>query len=930
MSENSGMAESLDTDTELRADVRRLASMLGRVLAEQKGDDLLDQVERIRQLAKEAQQSDNRIEVFARMAEELRDVPMERVTDLVRAFTLYFQLANTAEQNQRARARNNRPEQEDWIPRAVARITDTLGTDELERIANKLDIRLVFTAHPTEASRRAVLGKLRRLFGVLSEDTEEGTVARRRQDRKLAEIIELLWQTDELRGTAPTPVDEARNLLYYLKSLYTDALPGTVALLAAELDASGVELDSATEPLKLFSWIGGDRDGNPFVTPEVTAEILRLQANEAIEVALEKLDYGSQVLSVSTKLVRADEDLAESIKADLRALPRFPRFVEELFKDEPFRLKIELMKGKLQNTRTRINEETPHIPGSDYACTNEIRDDLEIIIKALSRIGSGRVITGLAGDVRRTLGGIGLTLAAIDVREHSEKHHELLEKLFARLGGEDTPYSELSDDERTRVLARELASKRPLAGPGLANGTMDLDESDQRTYDTFAEIARAQAVYGNDVAETYIVSMTHGAHDILAAAVIAREAGLIEIPNGTTDGRATIGFVPLLEEVKELQIADEILDTLFSDPSYREIVRLRGNLQEVMLGYSDSNKDSGVLTSQWEIHQAQRRLRDVCAKHGIQLRLFHGRGGSVGRGGGPTYDSILSQPYGVLDGEMKFTEQGEVISDKFLHPELARENLELTVAAIMEASSLHKAARATHEVQVSRDKLMDFMSEAAFSRYRELVDHPDLPEYFVTTTPVEQLGMLNIGSRPSKRTTADKGLDGLRAIPWVFGWTHSRQIVPGWFGVGAGLRAAREAGYGEELKEMFAGWHFFRAVISNVEMTAKKTDLGIAQHYVRSLAPERLWHLFHLIRDEFAVTMEEIGLLTGNEELLSSNPVLKRTLEVRDQYLHPISYMQVNLLTRIRELGEEEADEELKRALLTTINGISAGMRNTG
>ncbi|WP_338401753.1 phosphoenolpyruvate carboxylase [Flaviflexus huanghaiensis] len=929
MTEDRQIQQHADSDAELRADVRRLASMLGRILAEQKGQDLLDQVERIRQLTKDARLSTNRVEVFDQMVDELRDLPMERVTDLVRAFTLYFQLANTAEQNQRARVRRNRPESEEWITRAVTRIGEVLGTDELNRIAEKLDVRLVFTAHPTEASRRALLGKLRRLFDVLSETTEEGTAARRRQDRKLEEIIELLWQTDELRRTAPTPVDEARNLLYYLKELYTEALPETVGVLAAELEAAGAQLPSGSEPLQLFSWIGGDRDGNPFVTPEVTAEILRMQANEAIDVALDKLTYASHVLSISTKLVEPDEQLQTSIQADLATLTRFPRFVQELFVDEPFRLKIELMKGKFLRTRTRINDGTPHVAGADYANSEDIRSDLAVLTDALERTGSGRAVSGLAGDIRRTLGGIGLTLASIDVREHSSKHHELLEQLYARLGENGTPYAEKSDEELTDLLSRELASKRPLAGAGIVNGTLGLTDSAQRTYDTFAEIARAQAIYGPDVAETYIVSMTHGAHDILAAAVIAREAGLVSIPNGTTSGHAMIGFVPLLEEVRELRIADEILETLFADPSYRAIVRMRGNLQEVMLGYSDSNKDSGVLTSQWEIHQAQRRLRDVAAKHGIKLRLFHGRGGSVGRGGGPTYDSILSQPNGVLDGEIKFTEQGEVISDKYLHPELARENMELTVAAVMEASSLHRAARASAEVQATRDELMDFMSEAAFRRYRELTDNPDLPEYFVTTTPVQQLGMLNIGSRPAKRTTADSGIDGLRAIPWVFGWTQSRQIVPGWFGVGTALRAAREAGYGDQLKEMFDSWHFFRAVISNVEMTAKKTDLGIAQHYVHSLAPQHLWPLFDLIRDEFAITIEELTALTGCDELVESNPVLKRTLEVRDQYLHPISYMQVSLLTRIREAGPE-ASEELKRALLTTINGISAGMRNTG
>ncbi|MEZ7897428.1 MAG: phosphoenolpyruvate carboxylase [Flaviflexus sp.] len=930
MSENIEQDVRADKDAALRADVRRLAGMLGQILAEQKGDDLLDQVERIRQLAKEAQQSDDRIPVFKKMEEELRDLPMERVTNLVRAFTLYFQLANTAEQNQRSRTRNSRPESEDWIPRAVSRITNSLGTEELDRIASTLDIRLVFTAHPTEASRRAVLTKLRRLFQVLSQDTEEGTAARRRQDRDLAEVIELLWQTDELRKTAPTPVDEARNLLYYLKSLYTDALPGTVALLNAELEAAGVDLSPSVEPLRLFSWIGGDRDGNPFVTPEVTAEILNMQANEAIDVALEKLDAGSQVLSISTNLVQADEELQKSIDADLEALPKFPSFVVDLFREEPFRLKIELMKGKYLNTRERINSGDAHVPGHDYANTQEVREDLALLIDALERIGSPLVATGLAGDLRRTLGGIGLTLAAIDVREHSAKHHQLLEQLYDRVGDGEISYGDMDNEQRTVQLGKELASKRPLAGPGLHNGTLGLTDSARNTYATFAEVAKAQKIYGTDIAQTYIVSMTHGAHDILAAAVIAREAGLIEMPNGTSEGRADIGFVPLLEEVHELQMAGEILERLFSDPSYREIVRMRGNVQEVMLGYSDSNKDSGVLTSQWEIHQAQRRLRDVCAKHDIDLRLFHGRGGSVGRGGGPTYESILSQPYGVLDGAIKFTEQGEVISDKYLHPELARENLELTVAAVLEGSSLHKVARSATEVQVHRDELMEEMSDAAFHRYRQLIDDPDLPEYFVTTTPVEQLGMLNIGSRPSKRTTADKGLDGLRAIPWVFGWTQSRQIVPGWFGVGSALRAAREAGHEDEVREMYKTWHFFRTVISNVEMTTKKTDMGIASHYVRSLAPERLWHLFDLIQEEFTITLEEIALLTGEKELLDSNPVLKRTLEVRDQYLHPISYMQVNLLTRIRELGEEEAGEDLKRALLTTINGIAAGMRNTG
>jgi phosphoenolpyruvate carboxylase len=887
--------ESGADNANLRNDVRRLADLLGQTLARQEGDELLALVESVRLGVREGQQD--------QILNQLTD---SQTISLVRAFSNFFNLANVAEQVDRSKVlAAEHKSGGSWLGKAVENIANARKTNpdfsdaDLKEWLENFSVRPVFTAHPTEAARRSVLSKMTTIAKLLEQPDSQI------KNERLAEAIDLLWQTDELRLGRPEPLDEAVNSIYYLDELLLETVPEVLAEFVNEVKKLGIDLSLSARPLRFGTWIGGDRDGNPNITAEVTKAAILLQNAHFTRTMFQHLDELRQALSISTKLAGVSKELEKSVAQDLEKLPEIEARYRRINVEEPYRLKATAIRHKLALTQARHVAGLPHFPGRDYQNTAELLQDFETMRSSLEANNGSLIANGLIDRIMRSINAFGLTHATMDIREHSETHHKVLNQLF---GGSD----------------EKLIDKHLLSDTN--TDTKSLDEQGSKCFKTFAAINELIDRYGNEVIESYIISMTKSSNDVMAAVLIAKNAGLISLKEDKSF--AKIGFVPLLETVAELRAAGEILDNLLSNKNYRKIVDLRGGVQEIMLGYSDSNKDAGITTSQWEIHKAQRKLRDIAIKHGVKLRLFHGRGGSVGRGGGPTYDALIALPWGSIDGQIKMTEQGEVISDKFGLPALAKENLELTLAAALEATVLNRKPRQPSKDLRNWDECMDLISENAFKAYRELVDQKDLPAYFYASTPVEQLGNMFLGSRPSRRPDAASGLESLRAIPWVFGWTQSRQIVPGWYGVGSGLKAAREAGKSDLLQSLLKEWHFFRTFISNVEMTLAKTDLEIAQRYVNALVDPSLHKIFEQIKKEFELTVKELLLMTNEKEILGNQPILARTLQIRDTYLAPIQLLQISLLKRVR--AQSEPDQLLARALLLTINGVAAGLRNTG
>jgi phosphoenolpyruvate carboxylase len=841
------------TDAALRRDVRLLGETLGRVLVEQGGPGLLAAEERIRELSRNAR-STGSARARDKLAESVAALPLDRQADVLRAFSLYFQLANLAEQHHRLRRRRQYEHERRTPPESLAEALATLDRAGVTRrrlavAAKRLSLELVLTAHPTEATRRTVLAAQLRLDGLLErlDDPALPRSARERVEASLAEEVTALWQTDEVRSQRPRVVDEIRHGLWFFEQSLLDVAPALVGDLRRSVPATG-------SPLRFGSWIGGDQDGNPNAGPRTIEEALTRARRLVLERYRAEVRELAARLGVADTLVGVSPELRRSIARDERAMPEYAARIGRTNEHEPYRRKLSLVWHRLGETIVRRSD--------GYPSPRELLADLELVDRSLRANRGGRLADGRLAALRRRVELFGFHLATLDVRLH----------------------------------AAEL--RRPTA----------------RTRRSFAATARAQSRHGERAVDTLIVSGTESARDVLAGLDLARAAG------------ARLSVVPLFETIDDLRKAPAIVEELLSDRDFRRLVEGRGRRLEVMVGYSDSGKDGGYLTAQWEIFQAQEALAALARRRRLELTVFHGRGGSAGRGGGPTHAAILAQPPGHPPGRLKLTEQGETISFKYGLPGLAYRNLEAALAATLLAA-FPEVTRA--QAPPGAHELMAELSAAAHSTYRALVwDDRSFAPFFRSFTPVDELSLLALGSRPSRRPGGDDLLASLRAIPWVFAWTQNRCLLPAWYGCGTALESI---GSPRELQRLYRAFPFFRSLVENLEMTLAKSSLEIAGGYLplvqADAEPDRL---FNAIAAEHERTVRAVLAIVGADALLARHPVLKRSIALRNPYVDPMNAIQVDLLRRYRGADDEAGRERVRRPLLRSIAGIAAALRNTG
>jgi phosphoenolpyruvate carboxylase len=912
----------------LALEVRLLGSLLGQVIAEQAGRDLLDLVERIRRAAIRLRRDDDATDRDA-LATELAGLDVERAEVVIRAFSLYFRLVNLAEERDRVRAARrrersgrDRPEQ-DSIVGTLADLRAGRAPGELDEVLGRLRISPVLTAHPTEARRRTLLLALRRVERILGrlDDRDLPTPEDRDLRRRLREEITLLWRTADLRIVAPTPLDEVRTALAFfdetlfgvvprLYRLADSALDGTAAGgEASDADSTGTRPPRVAAFLRWGSWIGGDRDGNPAVTAEVTEGALRIHADHVLrgyEAVTRRL---AQTVAASVEPDRVGRPLVTRLARDADLLPELDRQMRRRFPDEPYRQRFGFMAERLRRTRAFLTGQQAPLTGR-YESAAELDAELGEIQETLVAEGLGRIAWGEVQDLRWQLATFGFHLAGLEMRQHSAVH-------------------------RTTLAAMAANPASVAGGSSGAEATPGVTVAE--VVETLRASATIQARFGEAAMQRYIISFTAGPADVQAVFDLAAAAGIVG-----SDGRLALDIVPLFEDAATLDTAGEVLDAILSEPAYREHVRRRGDRQEVMLGYSDSNKESGYLAANWLIHRAQASLAAAARQHSVELTLFHGRGGAIGRGGGPANRAILGLAPGALDGRLKLTEQGEVIAENYADPGIAIRHLDRLTAAVVRASTAsHTAALETAEI--SGGPILDELAETSREVYRTLVlDDPGFIDFFRLVTPIDEIATLRLGSRPAARgrgggrsaAESPPRIADLRAIPWVFAWAQARIDLPGWFGLGSALEAfgrrRGDAGL-RELARLYRTWPFLASLIDNAELALARADIGVARQYAALAPGDDHAHRWATIEAEHRRTVAWLARLTGRTQLLEDEPELRRRIGLRDPYVDSLSAMQVMLLARLRACKPADPERDrLLRLVQLTVNGIAAGLQATG
>ncbi|QOY96035.1 phosphoenolpyruvate carboxylase [Massilia sp. UMI-21] len=928
---------ALDKDAPLKEDIRLLGRLLGDVLREQEGEAVFEVVETIRQTAVRFRRDADH-GAGQELTTLLHRLTRDQTISVVRAFSYFSHLANIAEdqhhiRRRRAHLMRGAAPRQGSVAHALCKLRDAgVPQDVVEDFFKEALISPVLTAHPTEVQRKSILDAEHDIARLLAERDLGLTPKEFRRNTQLLQArIATLWQTRMLRYSKLTVADEIDNALSYYRITFLREVPGLYADIEEEI-AERYQGEAGGRPpqagdaqyLQMGSWIGGDRDGNPNVNADTMRHALVRQSTTILDFYLDEVHALGAELSTST--------LMAEVTPEMQALADDSTDNSPHRSDEPYRRALIGIYARLAATtrelgvdhilRKEVGHAAPYLDAALFAA------DLEVIAASLRANHGATLVAPRLASLMRAARIFGFHLASLDMRQSSDVHERVLAELFARAGSEPD-YAALSEERKIALLLAELAQPRPLYSP--YEGYSDETNSELAILRAAREI---RLRYGSRAIRNYIISHTETVSDLLEVLLLQKETGLMRVSSGSSD----VMVIPLFETIPDLQRASAIMDEWMSIPLVSSIIEKQGRLQEVMLGYSDSNKDGGFLTSNWELYQAELKLVDVFAAKGVKLRLFHGRGGTVGRGGGPSYDAIRAQPPGTVNGQIRLTEQGEIIASKFSNPEIGRRNLELLVAATLEASLSPRPADAVSSARLARyEAVMAELSERAYRAYRNLVyETPGFTDYFFSATPIAEIAELNLGSRPASRKSTRR-IEDLRAIPWGFSWGQCRLLLPGWYGFGSavsGWLADGDPGVREErlalLREMHEAWPFFAALLSNMDMVLAKTDLAIASRYAELVADVELRErIFRRITAEHGETLRCLEAVTGVAERLAGNPLLARSIQNRFAYLDPLNHLQVELIHRRRKLGDN-ADPRVHRGIHLSINGVAAGLRNTG